>query len=199
MAKLFHSPASPYARKVRIAAAEKQVALELVAVSLSPVSRNDDVARHNPLGKVPCLVTPDGVALFDSRVICAWIDAQGSAPRLIPDGAARWPVLALEALADGVLDAALLHRYEHNLRPEPLRWQDWADGQWAKITAALDQLERTAPGWSGVDLGLIAVGAALGYLDFRFADRPWRATRPRLAAWFEGFAARPSVAATVPA
>jgi glutathione S-transferase len=184
---------------VRAVAAEKGVALDVVNAPVSPVARNADVAGANPLGKVPTLVTDDGTALYDSRVITAWLDAQAPTPRLIPDGAARWTALTQEALADGLLDAALLHRYEHFLRPEPLRWPDWAAGQWAKITATLDALEAAAPSFGArVDVGTIAVGCALGCLDFRFADRPWRDARPQLAAWFAGFAARPSMTSTKP-
>jgi glutathione S-transferase len=199
MPKLFYSPASPYARKVRVVAAEKGVALEVVNAPLSPIARNADVAAANPLGKVPTLLLDDGTALYDSRVITAWLDAQAPSPRLIPDGIARWAVLTQEALADGLLDAALLHRYEHILRPEDKRWDGWAAGQWAKITATLEALEHAAAKFGArADVGTIAVGCALGYLDFRFADKPWRAAHPHLAAWFEAFAARPSMASTKP-
>jgi glutathione S-transferase len=199
MPTLLSSPASPYARKVRAVAAEKGVPIAVENVTVSPVSRNAAVGARNPLAKVPSLVLEDGTTLFDSRVICAWLESRAPSPRLIPEGEARWPVLTLEALADGLLDACLLHRYEHVLRPEPLRWRDWIDGQWAKVQAALDALEAQCAGFGGrVDLGTIAVGCALGYLDFRFADAPWRAGRPALAAWFEGFAARPSMVSTRP-
>lgn len=199
MPTLLYSAASPYARKVCVVAAEKGVKVTLETVSVSPVTRNEAVSAKNPLAKVPSLVLDDGTTLFDSRVITAWLDAQAPAPKLIPDGQARWAVLTEEALADGLLDACLLHRYEHTLRPEEKRFQPWIDGQWAKIVAALDALERQAAGFGDrVDLGTIAVGCALGYLDFRFADKPWRPGRPALAAWFEGFGKRPSMTATKP-
>jgi glutathione S-transferase len=199
MPKLFYSPASPYARKVRVVAAEKGVALTIENVSLSPVNRNAEVAAVNPLGKVPSLVLEDGTTLFDSSVICGWLDAQKPTPRLIPDSAARWSVLTLEALGDGLLDASLLHRYEHILRPEEKRFQPWIDGQWTKVQATLDALETQCSGFGDrVDVGTIAVACALGYLDFRFADTPWRGGRPALAAWFEAFRARPSMTATAP-
>lgn len=200
MPTLLYSPASPYARKVRVAAAEKGVPIALDHVSVSPVARNEAVGARNPLAKVPSLVLEDGSTLFDSRVICAWIDAQAPEPRLVPDGAARWAVLTQEALGDGLLDACLMHRYEHTLRPGPLRWPDWIAGQWAKVQASLDALEAQAGGLGErVDVGTIAVGCALGYLDFRFAGQPWRPGRPRLAGWFEAFSARPSMAGTAPA
>lgn len=201
MPKLFYADASPYARKVRVVAAEKGLAhlVPPVAVGVSPVNRNADVAAANPLAKIPALALDDGTTLFDSRVICAWLDAQAPAPRLIPEGEARWTALTQEALADGLMDAAILWRYENFLRPEPLRWAEWSAGQFAKVTAALDALEAAAPGFAGrVDIGTIAAACALGYLDFRFADRPWREGRPQLAAWFEAFAARPSMVATQP-
>lgn len=198
MPKLFYSPASPYARKVLAAAAEKGVAIEVVPVSVSPTTRNADVVAANPLGKVPTLVLDDGAALYDSRVITAWIDAQPG-PALVPNGAARWAVLTEEALGDGLLDAALLYRYENFLRPEDRRWADWTSGQMAKIDGALDNFERLAPGFAGrADLGTLGIGCALGYLDFRFASKPWRESRPALAAWFDGFAKRPSMTSTAP-
>jgi glutathione S-transferase len=199
MPTLLYSPASPYARKVRAVAAEKGVPIEVKNVSVSPVSRNDEVGARNPLAKVPSLVLEDGTTLFDSSVICGWLDAQAPSPRLIPEGDARWRVLTLEALGDGLLDAALLHRYEHLLRPEDKRFQPWIDGQWGKIQASLDALEQQAPTFGDrVDLGTIAVACALGYLDFRFAGHPWRPGRPALAAWYERFAARPSMTGTKP-
>jgi glutathione S-transferase len=199
MLKLLYSPASPYARKVRAVAAEKSVALEVTTISLSPVTPSADVAARNPLGKVPTLVLEDGSALFDSRVICAWLDQQGFAPSLVPDGPARWPVLVNEALADGILDAALLHRYENNLRPEAMRWKEWTDGQWSKITAGVAALEARAASFDDrVDLGQIAAGCTLGYLDFRFGHWTWRDQHPRLAKWWAAFAQRPSMQETRP-
>lgn len=200
MPTLLYSPASPYARKVRVLAAEKGVPITVENVSVSPVTTNEAVLAKNPLGKVPALVLEDGSTLFDSSVICAWIEAQAPSPRMIPEGKARWAALTLESLADGLLDAALLHRYEHALRPEEKRFQPWIDGQWAKLTASLDALERQAASFADrVDVGTIAVAAALGYLDLRFADKPWRTGRPALSAWFERFGARPSMVATKPA
>ena len=144
-------------------------------------------------------MTDDGQALFDSRVICEYLDSRHDRPKLFPAGPARWPALRRQAQADGILDAGLLARYETVLRPEERRWPDWIEGQKAKVARALDALEGEAESFNGsVDIGTIAIGCALGWLDFRYAADDWRAGRPRLAAWFERFARRPSLAATVP-
>ena len=202
--KLFHSAASPYARKVMVAAHETGLAgsLEPIASKASPIDRNMAIAEHNPAGRVPTLIDDDGHAVFDSRVICEHLDRLSAGDPLLPrEAGARVTTLTLNALADGLLEAAILIRYETVMRPPELRWQAWIDGQRGKIDASLDALEHD---WIAHlegrrDLGAIAVGCALGYLDFRFAGViDWRASRPRLAAWYEGFSARPSMAATAP-
>ena len=199
MPTLLYSGASPYARIVRVCAAEKCVALRLETVSVTPVAHNAEVAAKNPLAKVPSLVLDDGTTLYDSRVIRDWIDAQGSGPKLVPEGKDRWAVLTLEALGNGILDAALLHRYEHTLRPEDKRFQPWIDGQWAKVTGGLDAAEKQAAGFGErADAGNIALACALGWLDFRFSHLPWRPGRPHLSAWYERFSARPAMAASAP-
>ena len=199
--KIYYSPASPFVRKCLAAAHELglRASIELVDAAAHPVNRDRTLVAVNPLGKVPTLVTDDGTVLFDSRVICEYLNAMGDG-RLIPrDGAARWRVLVDQSLADGIMDAAVLARYEAAVRPEPLRWADWSAGQLDKVTCGLDELERRAGGLGDrVDVGTIAFGAALGYLDFRFAALGWRATRPATAAWFERFGQRPSMAATRP-
>ena len=199
--RLHYSYASPYVRKVMVVAIEtgQEDALELTARKVSPVAPLAEVNRDNPLGKVPCLVTDDGQALFDSRVICEYLDSRHDRPKLFPAGPARWPALRRQAQADGILDAGILARYETLLRPEERRWPDWIAGQKAKIARALDALDGEAESFGEiVDIGTIAVGCALGWLDFRYAADDWRAGRPRLAAWFDGFAKRPSMATTVP-
>lgn len=190
--KLLYSPTSPYARKVLVLAHEAGIGLEVEAGSGSPTARNPKVAAQNPLGKIPVLLTDQG-PLYDSRVICQYLDTLHEGHSLYPDGAARFVALRREALADGLLDAALLARYE-TTRPEDKVWADWHDGQVTKMTAALDQMETDLP--DAVDIGAIAYGCALGYVDFRFAALDWRASRPRLAAWEAEFAARPSMQAT---
>ena len=199
--RLHHSYASPYVRKVMVVAIEtgQQDELELTARKVSPVAPLAEVIRDNPLGKVPCLVTDDGQALFDSRVICEYLDSRHDRPKLFPAGPARWTALRRQAQADGILDAGILARYETVLRPEERRWPDWIAGQKAKIARALDALEGEADSFGDtVDIGTIAVGCALGWLDFRYAADDWRAARPGLAAWFERFAGRPSMAGTTP-
>jgi glutathione S-transferase len=199
--RLHYSYASPYVRKVMMVAIEtgQEDALELTARKVSPVAADVEVNRDNPLGKVPCLVTEDGQALFDSRVICEYLDSRHDRPKLFPAGPARWTALRRQAQADGILDAGILARYETMLRPDERRWPDWVAGQKAKMARALDALEGEAESFGeAVDIGTIAVGCALGWLDFRYAADAWRSGRPRLAAWFEGFAQRPAMAATAP-
>lgn len=199
--KLYSSSASPYARKVAVCAHEAGLAdrIEIVSVTVSPVGSNAEVSAANPLTKVPTLVLDDGAGLFDSRVIVEYLD-HISGGRLIPGGDARWPALRDQAAADGLLDAALLARYERALRPEPLRWADWDAGQIGKIERTLDAFEAAfEPSGGRPQVGDIAVACALSYLDFRFGDLGWRSGRPRLAAFADTFNARPSMVATVPA
>ncbi len=199
--RLYFSPTSPYVRKVMVLLHETgQLAeVELVSGSGSPVDPGTAPLEANPLGKVPALERPDGPALYDSRVICRYLDARTDAG-LYPEGARLWDTLTVEATGDGILDAALLMVYEGRLRPEELRFSPWVEGQWAKVDRALDVLEtRWLAHLRGpLDAGQIAVGCALGYLDFRHGARGWRAGRPGLAAWFDSFAARPSMMATLP-
>jgi glutathione S-transferase len=200
--KLHYSAASPYVRKVMAVAIETGQAgrLEPVSRTNTPVKPDADLARDNPLGKVPCLVTDDGVALFDSRVICEYLDGLHGGPKMFPPGGpARWTALRRQAQGDGILDAAVLTRYETFLRPEERRWPEWIEGQKQKFRRALDGLEaETAAFGETIDIGTISIGCALGYLDFRYGDENWRATRPQLAAWFERFSERPSMARTAP-
>jgi len=206
--KLFYSATSPFVRTCLVAAHELALRdrLELVPATPHPVNRDRSITAFNPLGKVPTLITDAGLVLYDSRVICEYFDsvpaeasgAPAARSSLLPLGAARWPVLTLQALADGVMDAALLCRYETATRPESLRWNEWVDGQLDKVNCGLDEMERLAPFSERVDLGTIGAGCALGYLGFRFADLPWQDRRPRLAQWFDGFGARASMLATRP-
>ena len=140
------------------------------------------------------------MALFNSRVICEYLDSLHGGRRMFPaPGPARWTALRRQAAADGILDAAVGTRYETFLRPEERRWPDWVAGQKAKVRGALDALEAEAASFGEtVDIGTIAIACALGYLDFRFAADDWRAGRPTLAAWYESFAQRPSMATTPP-
>ncbi len=171
-----------------------------MAGSASPVAANDSLITDNPLGKIPCLVTPAGDALYDSRVICEYLDSLHAGHKLFPhEGPARWVALRRQALADGICDASLLARYETFLRPKDRQWDDWLNGQTQKVHRALDVLEQEVDSFPVLpDIGLIAIAVALGYRDFRFAEDDWRAARPKLAAWYETFGQRPSMQATLP-
>lgn len=201
--RLHTNPASPFGRKVMVAAHELGLA-ERIAIdnrAVTPVEPNAAVVADNPLGKLPTLVRDDGSPLYDSRVICEYLDELAGGGRLFPrEGEARWRVLRLQALADGVMEASVLTRYETFLRPEELRWHAWVEHQKLKVKRALEWLEAHPAEFAGeaVDIGRVALGCALGYLDFRFGADRWREGRPRLAAWFREFEARPSMQATLP-
>lgn len=199
--QLYFAPASPFVRKVMVALHETGQADEvgLVTAIGTPTDSANMPLSENPLGKIPTLVRDEGPALFDSRVICRFLDARADAG-LYPE-ARIWEVLTLEALADGIMEAAVLMVYESRCRPEEKVHDFWVEGQWAKISRALDVLEsRWISHLAGtLDMAQIAVGCALGYLDFRHADRMWREGRDALATWEVSFAARDSVLATQPA
>ncbi len=169
--------------------------VELVPAGGNPLAPGSLPLAWNPLGKIPTLERDDGPALYDSRVICRYLDALAGAG-LYPGAPRLWEVLTLEATADGMMEAAVLMAYEARLRPEELRDAPWVEAQWTKVARALDAIEaRWMANLAGpLDMGQIAVGCALGYLDFRQAARDWRAGRPALAGWEAGFAARPSSA-----
>lgn len=199
--KLYHSPTSPYVRKVMVVLhmTGQTAAVKLVPGSGSPLEPNEDTVSANPLGKVPCLVTGEGEALFDSRVITRYLDRAGQGG-LYPTGEALFRVLTLEALADGILDAALLVVYESRLRPEELRFTPWVESQTTRILRALAHLEATvADDLTGTpDMAQIAIGCALGYVDLRLPELDWRNTCPALADWYRDFAEQPYMQATVP-
>ena len=195
---LYHSPASPFVRLVRVAAAELGTTLTLKDIATTPVASDPALIPANPLAKLPALERPDGPTLFDSRVICRYLDARGGG-RLYPE-AGLFEVLTLEALAHGVMEAAVISVYELRFRPEGSQNADWLAGQWGKVTRGLDAVETH---WmshlSGpLTMAQIALGCALGYLDFRHGDKDWRPGREALASWSEGFAKRPAMAATAP-
>ncbi len=198
--QLLDSPASPFCRKVRVVLHETGLIhdVELVRVTNTPVDPDGHNKANNPLGKIPTLVRADGPALYDSRVICRYLDARAGG-RLYPEGRI-WETLTLEATGDGIMDAAVLMVYEVRFRQENHRNAAWLEAQWGKVWRALDALEaRWISHLHGrLDAGQISVGCALGYLDFRHGERDWRKAHPALAAWYQGFAARPSMEATVP-
>jgi glutathione S-transferase len=195
--QLFFSPTSPYVRKCLVCAHELGLAdrITLLPSQASPVAPDARITERNPLGKVPTLLTDDGQVLFDSRVICEYLDSLGGG-RLYPSGAARWTALALQALADGMLDALLLARYEDVLRPEPLRWADWRAGQVDKVDRAMASVEASAASLGDqVHIGTLALGCALWYADLRFPELAWRHRHPALSGWYARFGQRPSMSA----
>ena len=199
--QLIYAAASPFARKVRVLAAETGLLdrIELLDTAVLPTTLNERVNALNPLGKIPVLLTDDDQVLYDSRVICEYLDTLHAGAKLLPSGAARWQVLRLAALADGLMDAALLARYERAVRPAELQWAAWLDGQLGKVQRSLTELECQVERLQGpLDLGQIGVACALGYLDFRFADLDWRAAHPGLAAFQQTFAQRASMLASAP-
>jgi len=198
---MFYSAASPYARKCLVVAHELDLRdkIELLPANASPINRDRTIVACNPLGKVPTFITDDGTVLYDSRVIVEYLNTLGNGALIPREGDARWVVLVEQTLADGMLDAALLARYETMLRPENLRWTAWIDGQLDKIRCSLDEMERRVAGFAGrVDAGTIACACAVGYLDFRFPALAWRNGHPGAATWFETFGARESMTATRP-
>jgi len=199
MMKLLWSPPSPYARKVNITAALKGLKdrIELVSTDSAP-HQNPALQKDNPLAKIPTLVLDNGTRVFDSHVICEYLDAVGSGPVLFPkDIETRVRTLTLAALADGILDAALLLVYEKRFRPEELWYKPWQERQQSKIDGALAWLEANVPDWTGSpDYGHVTTACALGYLDLRHEGK-WRARHPKLVAWLDRFAAEvPAFAAT---
>jgi glutathione S-transferase len=201
MMKLMSSPGSPYVRKVVMTAHLKGLAAR-IDMRLTDTNAGDpELNAKNPLGKIPCLITDDGEAIFDSHVICEYLDSLAPSPVLFPrEGSKRWQTLTLGALGDGILDAALLLVYEKRFRPAELTVKAWTDRQQAKIDRALGMLEKQPPALgSQPDYGHITVAAALGYLDFRFEGK-WRAGHPGLVAWLDAFSrAVPSFEASRPA
>lgn len=195
--KLLYSPFSPFARKVRILAAELGLQDRIEVVPTSTEDPASGLSAHNPLNKIPVLETEIG-PLYDSPVICEYLDSLQDGPKLFPaPGPARWRALCWQALADGIEDAALLIRYEMTLRPAERQHEPYVERQLAKIRRGLDRMEADAAELDGpLTIGAIAAAAALGYLDLRFADLGWRQDRPRLAAWHAAFAQRPSYATT---
>lgn len=200
--KLHWSPRSPFVRKVMTFAHEVGLAdrLELVRTVVALDRPHRELMRENPLGKIPTLITDDGRVLFDSIVICEYLDSLRGAPRLFPqEPEARWQALRWHALGDGMLDTMILWRFER-MRPEPQRSRALLNAFELKVRTALDALEKEAAALAQAPFGMghIGIGTALGYIDFRFADLAWHDARPRIAEWYATFAQRPSVQRTLP-
>lgn len=195
--RLFHSPASPFVRKVMASAIARGIDGQIDLLPTNAQASPPALLAANPLSKVPCLVTEDEVALFDSRVICDYLDSlDGLLPLFPPGGGARWRALKFQALADGIMDAAVLRRGD-SLRPHEAARNAFMARQKDKVDRGVAALEADLP-HQMVDIGSIAVGCALGYLDFRFPHEPWRPAAPQLAAWFAAFGEHPCMSRTVP-
>ena len=195
--KLFYASASPYVRKVMACAIALEIDRQIETVSTNPHTSPPELLAANPLSKVPCLITADGVALFDSPVICEYLDGLDGAPVLFPPaGRARWRALKQQAMADGILDAAVGCRMESR-KPKEAARDAFMARQMAAIERTLAQFEKEVPHRS-LDIGSISLACALGYLDFRFAEMNWRAGHPTLAAWFAAMSETPAIARTVP-
>jgi glutathione S-transferase len=192
--------ASPFARKVRIGAALCGLTDRIATHAANTNDPEDPVRAENPLGKIPVLILEDGTALFDSRVILEFLDDAAGGGVIIPAGPARFPALTLQALGDGMMDAAVVTIYETRFREPEMHSAKWLEHQSGKITRALSMLESAPPSLSGrIGVGEIAVACALGYFDLRFAGA-WRSSYPRLVAWLDSFASKvPAYEATKPA
>lgn len=200
MPTLLSSPPSPFGRKVRIAIDVLGMADTIEVVTTDTNDAAGPLRRHNPLGKIPTLLLDDGEALFDSRVIVEYLNALDGRDLLIPAGTERIGVLREQALADGILDAALLQVYERRYRPAEHHVESWLELQRGKVSRALDAFSARLPVArpAGPSIGEITLACALGYLDFRLAGT-WRATHPALVAWLDGFAQRvPAFGRTAP-
>ena len=198
MMKLRYNPMSPYVRKCTVLIEETGLGDRVERVPTHPWAEFTDVHTVNPLGKVPALVREDGGVLYDSAVICEYLDSLHGGPRMFPaPGEARWTAIRRQTLGGGIVDAggdALRERR----RVAHERSPGWIARQMAAVDRCLDTLEKEAPAFAGIDIGLIAIGVGLGFMDFRHPDHEWRASRPGLAGWFAEVSERPSFAGTVP-
>jgi glutathione S-transferase len=205
--KLRYSPTSPFVRKVMVVALETGLSerIERIPTQVAPTQPNEEVARENPLVKLPLLITDEGFVLYDSPVICEYLDTLHDGHKIFPaTGKARWIALRQQALGDGILEAAILGRYE-SVRPAEYQWPEWIEAQMRKVRGALAALElevQSGELTDGADgalaIGPIAVGCALGYLDFRYPNEGWRNRHRQLVRWFDAFSDRKSMQLTVP-
>lgn len=198
--KLYYSSTSPFVRKVLVVAHELSLAdqIERLEGAAHPVERDANIVAHNPLGQVPTLLTDEDVALYDSRVICEYLNHLANGPLFPDEPKRRWLALNQQALSDGILAAALAIRYEYTVRPEEKRFDKWVFGQAAKITDGLSMLavhmQDIQTFW---DIGTISVACMISYLDLRFPEIKWRDTRPALARWYAQICQRPSMETTI--
>ncbi len=199
--KLIYASASPFVRKVHVVLLETGLIedVSLVEVTTTPVNTADQAVAANPTGKIPALILEDGSSVYDSRVICRYLNDRAKADLYPTD--AIWKILTLEATADAIMEAAVLMTYERRIRPEDMVYEPWIEAQWAKAERSIAAI---ATDWveylqGPLTIGQIGVACALNYVDFRHADRDWRATNPQLADWFASFSERPAMVATRPA
>ncbi len=195
--KLAYSPASPYVRKVTACAIKRGIDDKVERMKIG--TTDPELLKYNALSKVPTLITDDGMCIFDSPVICEYLDSVGTAPKLFPAaGPARWKALTQEALADGILDATQPRRREIAL-PQDEGRKSYIELQQGKVARALDEFEKQAESLGNLDtIGEITIGCALGYLDFRYANEPWRPGHPKLEAWYAKVVKLPPLANTMP-
>ena len=194
--KLRYSTTSPFVRKVHVVAIETGQVDRVELVKTNTADPASGLNQDNPLNKVPALALDDGSTLYDSRVICEYLDAQGKGAFFPPAGPARWTALRRQALADGMADAAVLRMMESR-RPDGQRSPEWDARQKLKVTQGLAALEADHLG-PQLDIGTLAIAIVLDYLDFRFIADDWRARHPKLAAWHKTFATRASLQKTLP-
>jgi glutathione S-transferase len=197
--KILFSPFSPYVRKCLVTAHELGLneRLERLPSSAHPVQRDPAIIAQNPLGKVPTFFADDGQVIYDSRVICEYLDDLAGGTLFPRSGKARWTTLTLQALGDGMLDACLLARYEDVARPEALRWNEWHAAQLDKVETSLAHLETDISVlMDRIDIGSITLGCTLWYLDLRFPTLNWRERFPQVAQWYGAFSQRPSMQMT---
>ncbi len=200
--KLWYAAPSPFVRKVLMLAHETGLIdqIELINVTTTVVSPDQDLAKNNPLGKIPTLELDDGHILFDSRVITEYLDGLHDGNKMIPlEGMERYNTLVTQAMGDGIMETAVGIRYEQALRPEEKQWDVWMNAQQTKIIQALDVLETWRPArLQDIHAGSISVASALAYLDFRQPDFDWREGRPVLTQMLATFSERKSMKATPP-
>ena len=195
--KLAYSPASPYVRKVTACAIKRGINDKVERLKIG--TTDPELLKYNALSKVPTLITDDGMCIFDSPVICEYLDSIGDAPKLFPPaGPARWKALVQEALGDGILDATQPRRREIPL-PQDEGRKSYIALQQGKVKEALAVLEKQADSLGMLTtIGEITIGCALGYLDFRYANEPWRPGHPKLTAWYEKVVKLAPLAETIP-
>ena len=200
--KLTFSPASPFARKVRITAIELGLIdrIEFVPTTVAPGTPNEEYSKIYPMKKLPALILDNGDIIVDSYVIVEYLDELAGGGKLIPaSGAVRWKVRSDRSLLQGVLDSMLLCRYENMVRPEALRWKAWSDDHWNRAWKGMSRFEQQPDMLSRpLDISQIALTCVLGYADFRFADCGWRKAYPKLDAFHQKMLERPSVKISQP-